>query len=42
MAKSIKKRGLQYKPKSKKSIQKDEQRMQNNNTVLKKLSQIEK
>lgn len=42
MAKSVKKRGLQNKPKSNKSIQKDEQRMQNNHTILKKLSQLEK
>lgn len=42
MAKSIKKRGLQHKPKSKKSILKDEIRMQNNHSILKKLSQVEK
>lgn len=42
MAKSVKKRGLQYKPKSKKSILKDETRMQNNHSILKKLSEVEK
>jgi len=42
MAKSLKKRGLQYKPKSRKSISKEEQRNESNNQILKKLSQVEK
>lgn len=42
MAKSVKKRGLHYKPKSKKSILKGEIRMQNNHSILKKLSKVEK
>jgi hypothetical protein len=42
MAKSLKKRGLQNKPKSRKSISKEEQRIESNNQILKKLSQIEK
>ena len=42
MAKSLKKRGLQNKPKNRKSISKEEQRIESNNQILKKLSQIEK